>query len=118
MTNRLDIQRVSLTMVIIIAMIMVALPLCQMLVCDMSSGMAMHHGGLMLGSDCTMGTTSSPSTSGIVPSGIPSIFFALAVLLGVVLTIVFPPRQLSLVRAASEEPPPPPEDPRGERLII
>lgn len=115
---RLDIHRVSLTMVIIIAMITVALPLCQMFVCDMPAGMMSHHGGLTLGSDCDLGTLSSTSTSGIVPPGAQSIFFLLAALLGVAITMLFPTRQVSLVRVVAEEPPAPPEDPRGERLII
>lgn len=105
-------------MVMIIAMVAIALPLCQMVVCEMPVGTMSHHGGLSFGSDCDLGTLTSPATTGIVPSGAQSLIFSLALLMGVAIMTVFPPRHVSLVRVVAEDPPAPPEDPRGVRLII
>lgn len=117
--TRIDIRKVSLTMAVVVAMIAIALPLCQALACDMGMGsMSSSFDGTGFSSACDLGTMITTAPAGVVPPGAQSLLFSLAMLVVMALVTVFPPRQLRLVRAVAEDPPAPPEDPRGVRLII
>ncbi len=118
MPTRIDTRKVSLTMAIVVAMIAVALPLCQMVGCDMLASAMGQSTGTAAHRICNLGSMAAPGSVGVVPTGSESLIFSLAALIGVAIMIVSPPRQLQLVRASGQDPPPPPEDPRGVRLII
>lgn len=119
MPARIDIRRVSLTMAIVVAMISIALPLCQAIVCDMGMGsMSSSHMGTGFSNACDLGTMTSTTPAGVVPPGSQSLLLSLAMFVVMALVTVFPPRQLRLIRVVAEDPPAPPEDPRGVRLII
>jgi hypothetical protein len=119
MPARMDIRRVSLTMAIVVAMISIALPLCQAIVCDMGMGsMSSSHMGTGFSGACDLGVMTSTAPAGVVPPGSQSLLLSLAMFVVMALVTVFPPRQLRLIRAVAEDPPAPPEDPRGVRLII
>ena len=119
MPARIDIRRVSLIMAIVVAMISIALPLCQAIVCDMGMGsMSSSHMGTGFSGACDLGVMTTTAPAGVVPPGSQSLLLSLAMLIVMALVTVFPPRQLSLIRVVAEDPPAPPEDPRGVRLII
>lgn len=105
-------------MAIVVAMIAVALPLCQTLVCDMLPSTMPHTAGTSLSRVCDLSTMTAPAPSGVVPTGAQPILFSLAMMIVMALAVVFPPRQQRYVLAVAEDPPAPPEDPRGVRLII
>jgi len=119
MPARIDIRRVSLTMAIVVAMIAIALPLCQALACDMGMGsMASPFSGAGFSETCDLGAMTTTAPVSVVPPGAQSLLFSFAMLIVMAFVTVFPPRQQRLVRAVAEDPPAPPEDPRGVRLII
>lgn len=119
MPARIDIRRVSLTMAVVVAMLAIALPLCQAIICDMSMGsMSSSHMGTIFSGACDLGVMTSTTPAGVVPPGAQSLLLSLAMLIVMALVTVFPPRQLRLIRVVAEDPPAPPEDPRGVRLII
>lgn len=118
MPDRVNIRRLSVTMIIIMAMIAVALPLCQMIDCNMLMGTMSHHMGASLSRACDFASSTTAGPIGVVPPGSESLLLSLAALLGVAFVVLHPPREVRLVRVIAEDPPPPPEDPRGARLII
>ncbi len=105
-------------MAIVVAMIAIALPLCQALVCDMGVATMTHTPGIGFAPACDLGAMTATAPAGVVPPGSQSLIFALAMLIVVALMVVSPPRQMRFMRSVAEDPPDPPEDPRGVRLII
>ena len=105
-------------MVIVVAMIAIALPLCQALVCDMVPGAMTSTSGIGFGRLCNPATMTTTAPAGVVPTGSQPLFLAIAMLIVAAVMMVSPSRQLRFLRAVAEDPPPPPEDPRGVRLII
>ena len=118
MPARIDIRRISLTMALIVAMMTVIVPLCQMVDCSMSSGAMSHSAGAILSSNCDIGSTADTRVSSVAPVSSESLTSSHVALAEATLVIALPPRQLRFLRTAAEVPPTPPDDPRGVRLII
>jgi len=120
---RSNMNKFALTLAIMMALVAVALPTCQMVGCDMGvmpmgAMPFMPQGGAY--SDCPgEWVVNSTGQSGIIPSGIDTTILTL--LAGIVALAVFvlaPKMQVSHVRDYRVEPPPPPEDPLGMRFRV
>ena len=110
-------QKFSIGVVTIMAMVAVLLPACMAVGCSMGlSGMA---GSKMLGltSACAK-TVTSVAQAAVAPGSQQSLILTLVAALGMVVVFFAPPLVMRPVRAVAEDPPPKPEDPRGVRLII
>jgi len=112
-----NIRRVSLAMVIIIAMVAVLLPLCMAIGCEMTPMGIMGSSTLGFSSDCTDAMT-SVAQAAVAPGSPQSLILLLVAAFGLAFALAAPSPVVRLVRVAAEDPPPPPEDPRGVRLII
>ena len=112
-----DIRKLSVGMVIIMAMIAVLLPLCMALSCGMGMGQVMGSSTLGLSADCFT-TITGGAQAAITPGNQQSLILTLVAALAVALVVVFPPLTMRPLRAVAEVPPDPPDDPRGVRLII
>lgn len=117
-------QRFALPLAIMVAMVAIVLPTCQMVGCDMNGvGMGampfMPQGGAY--SDCPgEWVVNTSSSTGIVPSGVDSLTFSfLIALLAIVGTLFFAPQaSLRPVVAYTGDPPPPLEDSFGARFRV
>ena len=122
MFRNVNMQRFMLPLAIMMAMVAVVLPTCQMVGCDMNGMGAMPfmpQGGAY--SDCPgewVVNTSGPN--GIVPSGANSLTFTLmlAILAVVGALFVAPQAALRPVAAYTGDPPPPLEDSFGARFRV
>ena len=117
MPTKANMHKLSLGVVIIIAMVAVLLPVCMSVGCDMgATGMG---DSSMLGFNAIcidMSTGLAPAAT--APGSPQTLILTLVAALGMVLVLFSPPLTMRPVRAVAEDPPPPPEDPRGVRLII
>ena len=112
-----------LPLAIMMAMVAVVLPTCQMVGCDMNgAGMGampfMPQGGAY--SDCPgQWVVNTSSSNGIVPSGIDSLTFSLLIAILAVGALFFAPQaSLRPVAAYTGDPPPPLEDTFGARFRV
>ena len=113
-----DMRKISMTMVIIFAMVAVLLPLCVMLGCGMDlSHMMGSHTGFSFSDACTS-AAGSVAQAAIAPGNLQTLIMTLVVALGLVFALALPQPSMRLVRVVAEEPPPPPEDPLGARFIV
>jgi hypothetical protein len=119
--RRIDMSRFLLPVAIMVALVAVVLPTCQMIGCDMDAMGAMPfmpNGGAY--SDCPgQWVVNSSSTSGIVPSGPNALSFMLVLAILAVGAVLFAPQasQRSVV-AYVGDPPPPDEDSFGARFRV
>jgi len=120
--RHIDIRRFMLPLAIMVAMVAVVLPTCQMIGCDMNGMGAMPfmpQGGAY--SDCPgQWVVNTSSSNGIVPRGLTSstVSLLLAILL-VAATPFFAPQTFRrLVAAYTGDPPPPLEDSFGARFRV
>jgi hypothetical protein len=115
-----DTQRVTLSFLLIAALIAAVVPACFMVGCDMDMGAMgfVPAGSVGFTSQCPGQWVTSSAPTGIVPTGLASLVFAFTVALFGAAVLFFPRGVSRLVLARANEPPPPPEDPRGERLRI
>ena len=117
-------QRFMLPLAIMVAMVAVVLPTCQMIGCEMNGvGMGampfMPQGGVY--SDCPgEWVVNTSGSNGIVPSGADSLTFSLLIaMLAIVGALLFAPRaSLKPIAAYSGDPPPPLEDSFGARFRV
>lgn len=123
MFSRSNMNRFALTLAIMMALVAIAIPTCQMVGCDMglmpNGAMPfMPDGGAY--TDCPgEWVVNSGGQSGIIPSGMNSMILTL--LVGIVALAVFtraPRMQISHVRDYRVDPPPPPQDPLGMRFRV
>jgi len=121
MFRRINMNRFLLPLAIMVAMVAIVLPTCQMVGCDMGTMGAMPfmpNGGAY--SDCpgqwVIGSSSAP---GIVPGGMDSLAFAfLVALLAVVAVLLAPKASFRTVAVYTGDPPPPLEDSFGARFRV
>ena len=111
-------RKLLLAMMLIVGLIVVAIPVCQMINCTMSSGMMPASSLPMLVAACDGSTMTNTGPVGTVPPESQSLILALAALVGVALMISAPPVLSSRLVIATQDPPAPPEDPRGVRLLL
>ena len=114
-------QRFMLPLAIMVALVAVVLPTCQMIGCDMNGMGAMPfmpQGGAY--SDCPgewVVNTSGPN--GILPSGADSLTFSLLIAILALGSMVFAPQSsVRTVVAYTGDPPPPLEDSFGARFRV
>ena len=113
-----DMRKVSIAMVIILAMVAVLLPLCVMIGCGMDTGHMMgSHTGFGFTDACT-NAAGDAAQAAIAPGNLQTLIMTLVVALGLVFSLALPQPSAHLVRIVAEEPPPPPEDPLGARFIV
>ena len=113
-------RRVSMVLVMVIAVIAIAIPTCTMIGCDMgmSGGMPFMPKGAGIINACPGEWVTSSGPVGVLPSGVENLLVALSAVL-LVAAVVMAPRTSADVRPAIiAEPPPPPEDPLGQRTRI
>ena len=121
MTFRTNMRKLTLPLILVVAVVAVIIPACQMVGCTGS----MRY--LPLITDVTSFT--NPSSCGgtfvfdktptaIVPAGADSLTLTLVAALGVAAVLFAPRVEARPVRIVRIEPPPPPEDPRGERFLV
>ncbi len=122
MFRYVNMQRFMLPLAIMVAMVAVVLPTCQMVGCDMNGMGAMPfmpQGGAF--SDCPgEWVVNTSSSNGIVPSGADSLTFSLLMALLAIVGVLFFAPQASLrpVVAYTGDPPPPLEDSFGARFRV
>lgn len=124
MFRYVNMQRFMLPLAIMVALVAVVLPTCQMVGCDMNgTGMGampfMPKGGAY--SDCPgEWVVNTSSSTGIVPSGGDSLSFMLLIALLAIVGVMFFAPQVSLRPAAvyTGDPPPPLEDSFGARFRV
>lgn len=121
MTFRTDMRKLALPLILVVAVVAVIIPACQMVGC------AGPMRFVPLITDVTSFT--NPSSCGgtfvfektptaIVPVGADSLTLTLVAALGVAAVLFAPRAETDPVRVVRIEPPPPPEDPRGERFLV
>jgi hypothetical protein len=112
-----------LALVIAIAVVTVAIPMCQMIGCSMSmSGGMMRistHPGPSIGNPCDgLWMSSGGSQYGVPPSEFTTALLTLLAAI-VAAVVLFSPRMaMRFVRIVDANGPPPPFEPRGERFIV
>ena len=118
---RSDNRKMMLNVMLVVALIAVAIPACEMIGCDMSMpgmmGIATHS-GTTFGHPCDGAWVVSSSIVGVLPAEFFIILLALIAAL-VASMMAFSPRvEFQMARLVEANGPPPPLDPRGERFII
>jgi len=111
-------RKLSLTMIIIVGLIAVAVPVCQMVGCSMSPGGMPFSPGAAFRSVCDGTLMMSTTPAGTLPPSSESLLLTIAAAIVAMVVLVVPPYQTSYVLLVAEDPPAPPEDPRGERLLL
>ena len=110
-------RKLSMGVVIIIAMVAVLLPACMAVGCGMNTMSMTGSSVLGFNSGCTATMTSVVQVA-TAPGSPQSLILLLVAAFGAASVLASPLLATRLVRIVAEEPPPPPEDPRGVRLII
>lgn len=112
-----NIDRVSLTMVIIISVVAVLLPLCMAIGCDMATMGMTGSSTLGFSSKCA-DVMASGAQAAIAPGSPQSLIMLLVAAFCMAFVLAAPQPIRRFLRVVAEDPPAPPEDPRGVRLII
>jgi hypothetical protein len=114
-------RRMLLPLAIVVAIVAIAVPTCQMINCDMdmSGGMPfVPFSGTRMSADCPGEWAVFTAPASTLPGGSDSLLITL--LAAIVAAVVLLAPQLAgrpvLVRVSN--PPPPPEEPRGERFRV
>jgi hypothetical protein len=121
MFTRTDSRKTMMNVMLAIALLAVAIPMCQMIGCEMGmcgGMMPFHHHGTTLGNPCGGTWVGSASQVGILPTNIFSALIALIAAIGLmafVMPMMRESRQLVVIEANS---PPDPIPPRGERFRV
>jgi hypothetical protein len=118
---RFDIRKLLLTLAIVMGMILIAVPVCQMVSCGMSKGTAqgIRGAGAAIANECNLTLMGhGTSTGGVVPTGADALILTLG-MLAMVLTLAIPPigrvRVLATVGVFPDSHVP---DPLGVRLVV
>ena len=119
MLNRFDIRKASLTLAIVFAIIVVALPVCQMMSCGMTgTSMPGMFGSTAISNVCEAASMGARTTPGVVPPGAEMLILALGLLIAALVAPISPAsRSFRLVPAVVFSGSPPP-DPLGVRLTL
>ena len=118
MHTSLNMRKFFLTMVLIVGLIAVAVPVCQMVACAMSAdGMPFSSTPIVKGV-CDSLSMHATGPAGSVPPSSESLLLILMGGLAAMVVLLDPPRALVGAVAFASDPPTPPEDPRGVRLLL
>jgi hypothetical protein len=113
-------RRMLLPLAIVVAIVAVAVPTCQMINCDMEMGAMpfVPFSGTRMSAECPGEWAVFTSPASTLPSGSDSLLLTLVAAIFAAVVLLAP--QLAgrplLVRVSN--PPPPPEEPRGERFRV
>ncbi len=113
-------RRMLLPLAIVVALVAIAVPTCQMINCDMEMGAMpfVPFSGPRMAADCPGQWEFSSTPTGTLPNGSTTLLLTLASAI-VAAFVLFAPQMTGrhiLVRVS--DPPPPPEEPRGERFRV
>lgn len=114
-------RKTLIAVAVLVAVVAVAIPTCQMVGCNMKTGAVMPWGNHALpGFFSTCGGTyvfnSAPSA--VVPAGTDSLLVVLVAAFIAAAALVVPRTEAHFVLARTGAPPPPPEDPLGARFRV
>ena len=122
MFARNDNRKAMLAVMLVIAVIAVAIPTCEMLGCnmDMSGGMMRITTipGPTLGNVCGGIWVTSNSVAGVMPAELLNLLLLLIAAFAFALMAFSPRVEFRLARVSDANAPPPPFEPRGERFIV
>lgn len=109
-------------MVVAIVLVAVAIPMCEMVGCDMGmcGGMMPFstHPGPVFGGDCSGSWLVGAAQVGVLPTNVLSMLVALLAALGAAVLMFSPKVAVRPIRIAQANAPPPPIEPRGERYTL
>ncbi|NTU71215.1 MAG: hypothetical protein HGB10_05295 [Coriobacteriia bacterium] len=110
----------TLSLVVVIALVAVAVPTCRMVGCDMDMGAMpfVPFSGAHLTSDCGGEWAFSSTPVGTLPSSALNLLLSLAAAMVAALVLFGPQLASRPLLAMVSNPPPPPELPRGERFRV
>jgi hypothetical protein len=119
---RRDSRKMILAVMLVIAVLAVAIPTCEMIGCDMRMVGGMMRittvPGPVAGAPCTGTWITSSSPAGVVPSEFVSMIIVLIAAMAAALKLFAPRAEFQPVRLVDSNAPPPPLEPRGERYIL
>ena len=122
MFARTDTKRMSIAVMIAVAIVVAAIPTCQMLGCDMGMANGMMavwtHGGAALGNACSGAWVTSATQDGIAPNQSLNFLISLIAAIAAAVVLFSPRMELRPVRLVDANGPPPPLEPRGERFTV
>lgn len=114
-----NIRRITLALVIVMALVAIAIPTARMIGCDMSmGGMPFMPVGAGFYNDCPGEWVTSTGPAGVTSNGLLNLVLTLASALMVAAIVFSPSVSARPVRVVLGEPPGPPSDPRGQRTRI
>ena len=112
----------SIVVMVAVAIVVAAIPTCQMLGCDMGMANGMMavwtHGGASLGNACSGAWVTSAGQDGIAPSQSLNFLISLIAAISAAVVLFSPRMELRPVRLIDANAPPPPLEPRGERSTV
>jgi len=112
----------SIVVMVAVAIVVAAIPTCQMLGCDMGMANGMMavwtHGGASLGNACSGAWVTSAGQDGIAPSQSLNFLISLIAAISAAVVLFSPRMELRPVRLIDANAPPPPLEPRGERFTV
>ena len=105
---------------VVVAVVTIAIPTCQMVGCnmDMSNGMPFVPAGTGIFNPCAGSWVTSTGPLGVVPNAAELMLLLVAAFVAAAVISFFSQQAVRPVLAYVGNPPPPPEDPRGERIRI
>lgn len=105
-----------------VAMIAVAVPMYQMIGCNMGECTGMTslsaQAGFSFGEACGGEWLASSAVAGVVPGGFITVLLTLIAAMAAAVAMLSPRKELQPIRLVRAKAPPPPLDPRGERFIL
>lgn len=122
MFARNDSRKMLLAVMLVIAVLAVAIPTCEMIGCDMGMCGGMMrittHPGPVASDPCSGTWISNSSIIGVMPAEFLSLLVVLIAAMSAALLLFSPRAQFQPVRLVEANAPPPPLDPRGERFLL
>jgi hypothetical protein len=109
-----------MALVVMMAVVMIAIPTCTMIGCDMGMGSGMPYmpSGSGIFNACPGEWTTNTGPAGVLPNAFDTMVLTLGAFVMAVAIVLSPRESARAVRVLASDPPPPPEDPLGQRARI
>jgi len=113
-------RRMLLPLAIVVALVAIAVPTCQMIGCDMEMGGMpfVPFSGARMSADCSGEWALFTTPASTLPSGSDTLLVSLIAAITAAVVLLAPQLTGRPVLVRVSNPPPPPEDPRGERFRV